>query len=59
MFLVREARISSFYLVELLELNQEKIREDPWKKWQKKFRRNLELENFEISETLAVHFLNF
>ena len=59
MFLVLEARISSFYLVELLELNQEKIREHPWKKWEKKFRRNLELKNFEILETLAFHFLNF
>ena len=58
-FWALEARISSFYQTELLELNQEKIREHPWKKWEKKFRRNLELKNFEISETLGVHFLNF
>ena len=59
MFLVLEARISSFYFVELLELNQDQIREHPWKKWEIMFRRNLKLKNSEISETLGVHFLNF
>ena len=58
-FLVLEARISSFYLVELLELNQEKIREHPWKKWKNIFRRILNFRIFEILETLAFHFLNF
>ena len=29
-----EARISSFYYTRILELNQEKIREHPWKKWE-------------------------
>ena len=28
-------------------------------KWEKKFRRNLELKKFEFLETLSVHFLNF
>ena len=59
MFLVREARISSFYLVELLELNREKFREHPWKTWEIIFRRDLKLKNFENLETLAFHFLNF
>ena len=54
-----EARISSFYLVELPELNQEKIREHPWKKWKNIFRRIMNFRIFEISETLAFHFLNF
>ena len=54
-----EARISSIYQTELLELNQEKIREHPWKKWENIFRRNLKLRNFEILETLAFQFLNF
>ena len=54
-----EARISSFYLVELLELNQEKIREHPWKKWKNIFRRIMNFRIFEILETLAFHFLNF
>ena len=59
MFLVLEARISSFYWTELLELNQEKIREHPWSFWENIFRRILNFRNFEILETLAFHFLNF
>ena len=56
-FWALEARISSFYVTELLEVNQEKIREHLWEKWENIFRRILELKNFEILETLAFHFL--
>ena len=59
MFWVREARISSFYYTELLQLNQEKIREHPWKNWENIFRRILKLKISEILETLAFQFLNF
>ena len=57
-FLVLEARISSLYYTELLELIQEKSGTS-LEKWEKKFRRNLELKIFEILETLAFHFWIF
>ena len=59
MFLALGARISSFYLTELLELNQEKLREHPWEKWENMFCENRKLKIFEILGTLTVHFLNF
>ena len=31
----------------------------PWKTWENLFCRNLNLKNFEMPETLDVHFLNF
>ena len=43
MFWALEARISLFYYTELLELNQEKIREHPWRNWENIFRRILKL----------------
>ena len=46
MFLVREARISSLYYTELLELNQEKIQGTPLEKMGKEISKNSELQKF-------------
>ena len=59
MFWGLEARISSFYYTRILQLNQEKIRKHPWKKWENICWGTLKLKNFDFFETLGVHFLNF
>ena len=59
MFWALEARISSLYLSELFHLNQQKTREHPWEKWENIFWRILKRKNFEVLETLGVHFLSF
>ena len=58
-FLVLEPRISSFYYTKLLQINQGKIREHPGENIIYGNMRIEIFENFEILETLGVHFLNF
>ena len=59
MFLVLEARISSFYYTRIFE-NIKKKQGTPLEKKDKNiFRRILNLRNFEMLETLGVHFSNF